>query len=356
MKTIPTKRTFETMNGLRGLAAFLVVVWHGGHNWYGELVPPSSYLAVDLFFVLSGFVVAYSYEQRLASGLTASRFMITRLIRLYPLYILGTIISASTILAWSVLHQKFGPNLSTTISSLFFSATMLPTPEFLGKQSPADLYPLNVPAWSLLCEIIVNAVYALSYRWWSARNILILMIASACLMLLSNGWFDPGLGWGSGGFNWATSPFGFLRVFYSFPAGVLIYRILCRSEFSAPPGWSILIFAVLPLLFLGRSDLFCKLVLFLGFPLLVMLGSIFEPRGLLRRFCALVGGISYAVYAIHYPLLGIALLVQSRLGLDLESKYIGALFLIVIAVVASAADRWFDGPVRARLTNRQNRS
>ena len=352
MEVALPKKTFETMNGLRGLAALLVVVWHGGSNWYGNYVPPSSYLAVDLFFVLSGFVIAYSYQRRLADGMTTRQFFIIRLVRLYPLYFLGTMISCGILLAWSVIHQQVASGLAGVMASMPFALAMLPTPIWIDGQIHGDLYPFNVPAWSLFFEIVVNLTYAASSRWWSTRNIIIMMTVSAVLLLFSNDWFDVQLGWGAGGFNWTTMPFGLLRVFYSFPAGVLIYRLMRQSQLPLPQLGNWAVFAIFPLLFIGHSDWSCKISLFLGFPLLVGLASLSEPVGTMRRLCGQLGSASYAVYAIHYPLIGFALLAQSKFRFDPSSSYIGILFLVSIVLVALIVDRWFDSPIRNALTQR----
>jgi peptidoglycan/LPS O-acetylase OafA/YrhL len=351
MESSLPKKTFETMNGLRGLAALLVVVWHGGSDWYGNFVPPSSYLAVDLFFVLSGFVIAYSYQGRLAEGMTTRQFLIIRLVRLYPLYFLGTIISCAVALIWSLIHLQIGSSLAVAIRSIPFAFAMLPTPSWISGQSYGDLYPLNVPAWSLFCEIVINLVYAASYRLWSIRNILVMMGISAALML-SIDWFEVKQGWGGGGFNWTSMPFGFFRVFYSFPAGVLIYRLIYEKKFSLPNIGNLTVFAILPFLFVWHSELSCKLSMFFGFPLLVAFGSFSEPVGVIRRVCAQLGSASYAIYAIHFPLIGFVLLAQGKFGFDPSSRFIGVLFLATIVPLSLIIDKWFDNPIRSILTSR----
>jgi peptidoglycan/LPS O-acetylase OafA/YrhL len=354
MEDVLPKKTFETMNGLRGLAALLVVIWHGGSDWYGNLVPPSSYLAVDLFFVLSGFVIAYSYHGRLANGMTIKQFFLIRLVRLYPLYFLGTMISCAVALIWSLIHLQIGFSLAVAIRSIPFAFAMLPTPSWISGQSYGDLYPLNVPAWSLFCEIVVNLAYAASYRLWSIRNIVVMMGISAALMLSID--FDVNKGWGAGGFNWTSMPFGFFRVFYSFPAGVLIHRLTYEKQFSLPRIWNLTVFAIFPFLFVWHSEWSCKLVVLFGFPLLVAFGSLSEPVGAMRRLCAELGSASYAIYAIHFPLIGFILLAQSKFGFDPSSRYIGSLFLASIVSLSLLVDKWFDNPIRSILTSRFVRS
>jgi len=345
------RKTFETMNGLRGLAALLVVVWHGGPEWFGKFIPPASYLAVDLFFVLSGFVIAYSYEKRLDSGMTTKLFFIIRLVRLYPLYLLGTLISCAVALTWSLIHQEIGSNLAIVIRSFPFAIAMLPTPTWISGQSYGDLYPLNVPAWSLFCEIIVNLTYGFSYKYWSTRNIIAAMIISAALML-SIHWFDVRQGWGAGGFNWLSMPFGLFRVFYSFPAGVLIYRLVYQRQSKIPPIGSLTIFVIFPFLFVWHSEVACKMVMLFGFPLLVTFSVLSEPTGYMRLLCAKLGTASYAIYATHFPLIGLVALAQTRFGYDPTLRYVGLLFVSGIFLSSLIIDSWFDDPVRRFLTSR----
>jgi peptidoglycan/LPS O-acetylase OafA/YrhL len=351
MEAVLPKKTFETMNGLRGLAAILVVVWHGGPDWFGKFVPPASYLAVDLFFVLSGFVVAYSYEQRLARGMTTKHFFVVRLIRLYPLYFLGTLISCAVALSWTLIHLEVGSALAIVIRSIPFAIFMLPTPSWISGEIYGDLYPLNVPAWSLFCELVVNLVYAVSFRFWSIRNLIFIMSISAALMLFTER-FGVDQGWGAGGFNWASMPFGLFRVFYSFPAGVLIHRIVHREQFVPPNIGYLTIFAIFPLMFVWHAELACKAIILLGFPLLVAFASTSEPTGPMRYVCAKLGSASYAVYAIHVPLIGFVSLARGKFGLDPNVSYTGGLFLVCIVPLSLLIDRWFDDPVRRILTSR----
>jgi peptidoglycan/LPS O-acetylase OafA/YrhL len=178
-----------------------------------------------------------------------------------------------------------------------------------------------------------------------------MMMVSAALML-SNDWFDVNLGWGAGGFNWASMPFGLFRVFYSFPAGVLIFRLVCEKQLLLPQVGTIPIFLVFPLFFISHVDWHSKLSMIVGFPLMVAFASRSEPSGVLRRICAELGNASYAIYAIHYPLIGFAWLAQGKFKIDPQSSYIGVCFLVSIVPISLLIDRWYDRPVRALLTSR----
>lgn len=104
MPRATARRTFHTLDGLRGVAAGTVLIYHFPSLW-SPASAPSAYLAVDLFFLMSGFVIEHAYGQRLATGLGVRRFLLLRLIRLYPLYLVGTGITALAIAGAMLAHQ-----------------------------------------------------------------------------------------------------------------------------------------------------------------------------------------------------------------------------------------------------------
>jgi peptidoglycan/LPS O-acetylase OafA/YrhL len=340
------KKTFETMNGLRGIAALIVVIWHGGSDWFGMLRPPGAYLAVDLFFVLSGFVIAHSYQGRLAMGMTVRQFFIVRMLRFYPLYILGTAISCVVLIGSLLHHWKNVETQLSPIYSLPFALAMLPRP---STHLTSNLYPLNIPAWSLFMEMIVNLTYAVSYKHWSTKTILITMSTSAVLML-SNDWFTVTDGWGAGGVTWGTFPFGLFRVFYSFPAGVLIYRIIYERQFPFPRINCLAIFLLFPILLMWNSNLPCKLSMLVGVPLLVAVAAKTEPIGILKSICAIFGRASYAIYAVHFPLISLTRVTCERLGFDSHSQIFGYVVIVSIVPICLLIDSWYDIPLRRALS------
>lgn len=135
-----SRHKYQTLDGIRGIAALMIVLHHTGYYFSG-LPFARSYLAVDLFFVLSGFVIAEAYSTRLKDGLSCFEFMRIRIIRLYPLYLLGTLLG--------IIHiagVMMGGNNSEnwTVFELLITAAvailMLPTP------INQTLYPLNGPS------------------------------------------------------------------------------------------------------------------------------------------------------------------------------------------------------------------
>jgi Acyltransferase family len=216
------RRVFSTLNGLRGLAALAVVTLHVPDHTFRELLPGSP-LAVDLFFVLSGFVLAHSYTERLRDEMGAMEFMRIRIIRLYPLYILGT----ALVMAHFALLAGFNYRAWLhVIGSAVFAVLFLPTPP--GISPDWHPFPLNFPAWSLFFELVINYVFALLLPRLTNR-LLAGVILIGLPMLIATGLYfgdlTPGWSfsnfWGGGG-----------RVVYSFFAGVAAYRVWRRGNFD----------------------------------------------------------------------------------------------------------------------------
>ena len=150
----PNERlTFDVLNGLRGVAAIAVVNMHMS-AYFGIVHSANVAPAVDFFFVLSGFVISYAYEGKLASGLFWNRFFVARIIRLYPLYLIGLILGG--LVVWFLEHPV---NPARFFSTLGLNLFMLPYPLAMDANT-TPLFPINFPAWSLFVELVANLVYA----------------------------------------------------------------------------------------------------------------------------------------------------------------------------------------------------
>lgn len=351
------RRTYHSLDGMRGLAALAVVTHHAG--WmFGAAYMQHAYMAVDLFFVLSGFVLAHAYEPRFKTGLGPLRFMTLRLIRLYPLYIAGVLIGAAWI-AWNLtqgtevrLAQAQPWTWGELHTALLTNAFFLPSPS-LGA-GPPGLYPLNIPAWSLLFEICVNLAFAVSALRLDTRLLAALVVVAGAVMA----WM--GLKHGSLNAGWAAYDLEIagVRVAFGFFAGVLIHRLSGRI-----PAWlrvhPILLLVVMIAAFvwtpggqtLARFDVFCALILF---PALVLLGANTEPGRWTRPAYSFGGLTSYAVYAIHYPLCFVATVGFAVAGRDsaANAPWSGVVFLAGLLGLAWILDRYYDAPLRAWLIRR----
>ena len=370
---LKTQRSFTTLDGLRGIAALAVITRHAAAYFSSVSIyvlpnagaPPisvgpffESYLAVDFFFVLSGFVLAHAYGERLRHGLSAMQFMAIRLIRLYPLYLLSLVISA--IVGWvSLAHGETSP-LELT-KNLIAGALFLPSPSLRDFDS---LFPLNGPAWSLFFELLANL--SLGYIGGRLKNTTLFLIvttaAVALVIAVIGGLFGfgaAGIGSMVDGFEWRSIGAGCLRVAYSFSAGVLVYRVWSIRKPRINVPHFVLVSLLIAILVQNPPEhyrtAFDLVVAILIFPLLIWFGASSVANGVVGRVFTWLGTSSYAVYVLHVPLYNLTLQIIDEISpanVEDFDLYWGAMFVVFVFVVAMIADRFFDRPVRAMLMAR----
>ncbi|SHG34947.1 acyltransferase family protein [Flavobacterium johnsoniae] len=297
---LQTKQHFEILDGLRGVAALAVVIFHfmewiftdPSKNFIGH-----GFLAVDFFFCLSGFVIGYAYDDRIAK-MGLRNFFISRIIRLHPLVAAGSVLG---LLAF--LFDPFGGNLElystgkiilTFICSLF----MIPLPVIADRGF--NLFSFNAPAWSLFWEYIANIVYAfVLYR--IARSYLLILTIIAAAAICYVGYNSGNL---LGGWSGPTFWDGFARISYSFLAGLLIYRSnwIIKNKLGFA-GLSVLLLLAFIMPSSEMNWITEPLIVLFYFPLLVSLGagSVLNPG--LKKVCVFSGNISYPLYMTHYAAL-----------------------------------------------------
>jgi peptidoglycan/LPS O-acetylase OafA/YrhL len=358
------QRQFVTLDGLRGVAAVTVVTRHAPiffasvsvYSDSAARIPLGpffeSYLAVDFFFALSGFVLAYAYEPRFRAGMTAAHFAALRLIRLYPLYLVALVISAF-VRYWEVLHDGFSPKTAgiESVSALLFM------PSLAGS---AILFPLNVPAWSLFFELAANVLFALGVWRLSNRALSAFVMIAGAIMITGVlgehfGFGPPTRGAMEGGWEFKTVGEGLVRVLFSFFCGVWIFRFWKRrvAPVALPP---FLIAAVLAAILVSHPaetyrKAFDLCAVLFGFPLLIWLGASSTPHPRSESLYAFLGTVSYAVYVLQAPLYNF---VSSALrivdGTRDYSLLWGIGFTMFVIAVASMIDATIDFPIRRILT------
>jgi len=334
------RRTFETLNAMRGIAAIGVVLFHGRSLWHGA-VAPHGYLAVDIFFMLSGFVIAHAYEGRLRGGLRVAEFAKIRIIRFYPLYGLGL---ALGIARYLMLKAGHNPDALPTVDLVMATLTGL---AFLPCPLPShgyDLFILNPPSWSLFYELAVNVAFAaMAPRLSKVMLGAIVAVSGICLLplVLAAGNADLGA-------NGLDIGAGVARTVFSFGLGVLIYRSAPKIP-TIPPLLVLLAVALVVGLPVASPyyDLACILLVS---PLLLMAGASSEPPVLLHRAFIYLGLISFPLYAVHRPLLALAPNVAHVL--HLSQPVAGSLIVIGLLALCPLLDRFYDAPLRRWLSRR----
>ena len=312
MPQFQSKPHYEILDGLRGVAALMVIVYHV-FECFDWTPVPHGYLAVDFFFVLSGFVIGYAYDSRWHEGLTTWHFFKRRLIRLHPMVVIGAVIGAVCFLMqgsvrWNGTHVSIG----WVMMAMLLGMLMLPL--YPGAAADVrgngEMFPLNGPSWSLFFEYIGNILYALLLRRLPTRWLALLAVVSGvCLthIAVSDGYL--GVGWSmiDGGL-WT----GLVRMLFPYTMGMLMARVFQPVKGGHGALWicAVLIFLVgcLPLMFgelkpwlNGLYDTICVIVVF---PCLMWLGASQSSVGTLTgRMSHVLGELSYPLYAVHYPLM-----------------------------------------------------
>lgn len=343
----PAAGRFLALDGLRGVAAFAVILDHVPGSMINDFLPGRA-LSVDFFFTLSGFVLAHAYGVRLCSGMSALAFMRQRLIRFYPLYLLGLLI-ALPLAVYGVSRGRWsGAELAVVVA---FGLLFLPAPPLTGS-GRAPLYPLDGPAWSLLFELIVNFVYGLVARFLSLRLLAYLLPVGAVAVVITifRHAGDIGPGW-----LWVHFDAGLARVLYDFFTGVFLYHLCERWRPPTIPAWlaAVLFLTIVgvPLSGLWRPA-FDSAAAIVMFPLLILVSARARVSGVAARICAGLGLMSYAVYVIHVPLLGLLSFGVARTGIQLPGPVFVALVVLTAGGAAALADAYYDTPLRRWLTAR----
>lgn len=298
-------RKFQTLDGLRGLAAAAVVMFHLHHFLPGIWRPVSAYLAVDLFFALSGFVLAEAYSRQLDEGLSFRGFMAKRLTRLWPLYALGLVIVVLPLGARVAAGQAPVRDLAPVLPA----ALMLPWPSSQGL-----LYPLNIAAWSLFFELIANALMVTIWRWLGRGTLIAIVALSAVGLAVS------AIAFGSldFGFTLDGAPTALARVMFSFFLGLLIWRTAPTAP-RISPWFPVLGLALILVCAPGPAlrPAFDMLAVTMMLPALLWLGAAAEPGPRSLPLFKAAGAVSYAVYVTHVPILNwVSRTLDARTHLD----------------------------------------
>lgn len=348
---LETKQHFDILDGLRGVAALSVVTFHF-MEWvtfdYSKNFIGHGFLAVDFFFCLSGFVIGYAYDDRIAQmGVLA--FFKSRLIRLHPLVIAGSVLG---LLAF--LFDPFGGNpelYSTGRIALIFLCSLLLIPFPVMKERGFNNFGLNAPAWSLFWEYAANIVYAFVLFRVSRRTLLILVALSAVLLC----WICYRSGNLMGGWSGPTFWDGGARILFSFSAGLLIYRStwIIKNKLGFVVLSLLLVLAfIMPF---GKWNWWTEpLAIIIYFPLLIALGAGATLTPGIRKLCQFSGKISYPLYMTHYAaiwMFGNYYLSHKPGTMQLVLIIVGGLILLV--GVAYLVMVFYDIPVRKYLSDKR---
>lgn len=363
---IQAKPHYLILDGLRGVAALMVVAFHlleaHAPNRFEQIIN-HGYLAVDFFFMLSGFVIAYAYDDRWTS-ISSKDFFKRRLIRLQPMVVMGMLIGA---ILFYFQDYSGAPGISTTppwklILITLIGCTLLPVPLSMDIRGWHEMHPLNGPGWSLFFEYIANVLYALFIRRFSNKALSVLVLFSAGLLVhlaLTKG--DMIGGWSLTG---TQLHIGFTRLLFPFTAGLLLSRVARHIRIKhAFLVCSLLIVTLLSMPrfggkeFLWMNGLYEACCIIFVFPIIILIGAGAPSQGKISsRISRFLGEISYPLYITHYPLIYLYFALVRNNDLTLQKALpLAALLYIVAIAIAYASLKWYDEPVRKWLTKKSKK-
>jgi len=345
------KAHFLFLDGMRGVAALAVVWFHVSHIYNLTYKPEQATLAVDFFFVLSGFVIACAYERRLLSNqIDLREFIGKRTLRLYPMILLGSILGTASTLFVLPAHGNWAQTLVYGASA----ALLLP----IGILSGAFAFPVNTPVWSLFFEVIANVAYAaerLRIKLSNPIQIALVVLSGLVLLTLLK---VVGTVVHFGVVGSVQFLAGFVRVTYPFLAGVLAFRlVLPRLRTRLPTYLLAAVLAAALLVPIAKSSwAYEAFMIIVVFPVIVALGAKARSTAIADRVWKLAGRLSYPLYLVHMPILMAAERLLSAASMDAGAR--NGLALVTVAVSVALAYIvliFYDEPIRAWLDRRASR-
>ena len=374
--TISAKPHYDLLDGLRGVAAILVLFYHifegfafaEATNGVGSGIITTlnhAHIAVDFFFILSGFVISYAYDNRWGQ-MSMGQFFKRRLIRLHPMFVMGAVMgfAAFAFVGFERWDGTMAP-MGWVMMALLLTIFMIPAVPGLPYEvrGNGEMFPLNGPAWSLFFEYIGNILYALFIRRLSTKRLAALTLVLGVL----HAWFFVGdiSGYGMLGVGWTIDEVNFwgglLRMLFPFTLGMLISRTFkpmkVKGAFWICSVVLIVLFSVPYIESAGGvvnlNCLYEYVCVALIFPLLVWLGacgSTTEGGKATHRICQALGDLSYPLYIVHYPIMYIfyAWLIDKQIYSLSHCLGVATLVVVSSILLAILCLKLYDEPLRRK--------
>ncbi|MCM2326638.1 MAG: acyltransferase [Lysobacter sp.] len=342
----PPAHRYLFLDGLRGIAALAIVVRHFSSNSGHREFFSSASVGVDLFFCLSGFVIAHAYQDRLLAGMPLRDYILRRITRLYPMYLVGLLMGGAALCLMKA-HGLTNMTWSSIVLAGALNALYLPYLNHYAVQIyawpiPGAIFPLNNPAWSLFYGMVANFIYAATLRNSRIKPVAWMAVFAVGLPLAAYT-FGTTPGWGTDNFIG-----GLPRVLYAFFAGVFVFQV--RDRLTALPRfeWTTTLALVMAMFLVPRFPgyqfywLACSLLVV---PLLVALAAR-APVGAdspWRAAFGYSGRLSYPVFCVHYPLL---MVFSATLSVDDHYVLVGLAFIVSTVLLADLSSRFIERPLR----------
>lgn len=374
---LASKPRYEILDGLRGVAAMLVVAFHLFETYSAgpaHQIINHGYLAVDFFFVLSGFVIGYAYDDRW-DRMSLSNFFKRRLVRLHPMIIMGSVLG--------LLYYFFGYSDGFALIDqtpwwkvlLIFviGCTLIPVTSGMDIRGWAETYPLNGPAWSLMWEYVANILYGLVIRRFKTWMLVVFLVFSALLtvnltmdinvfnIMQEHANYTVIGGWG---IDPTQATIGLSRLLYPFFTGLLLSRLKKYITVRGGFWWcSLLIVVLMAMPRVGGADtanywmngLYETVCILVLFPFIVAMGAgstVTDKRS--AAVCKFLGELSYPLYITHYPLIYMQMSWAAHHPDAPVSQvvFVSVCIFVLSILNAYAAFKLYDLPVREWLKNK----
>ena len=371
---IMQKARYDILDGLRGVAALMVLLYHVFNDAKSFYVWPETvyefyhgFLGVDFFFILSGFVMGYAYDRQW-DKMTLGSFIKRRLIRLHPMVVMGVLVGLVAFIIqgctkWDGTTVTTEAVMLVTLLGLF----MIPSPTSLEVRGYTEAFPLNGPHWSMFFEYIGSLLYGLvlhklSTKWLRVWVACAIVSITAYALLREDG----GIAYG-----WSSEPMnlcgGALRMLYAYPMGLLMARMFRERQPKPINGHMFLLCSLglvilLGLPFLGNKDaetIYQLVCIFSFFPTIIWYGARGIVTGWRQKAVSFLGRLSYPLYAVHFPFVYLFITWVERSGYTYTgfSQPWGAAIVTIAASVLTAilCLLLYDEPLRKRLSNKKDK-
>ena len=376
-----SKPRYDILDGLRGVAALMILMYHVFNDAKSFYVWPApvnefyhSFLGVDFFFILSGFVMGYAYDERwkkaspilspqeTREALTFWGFVKRRLIRLHPMVVMGVLLGVVAFLIqgctrWDGTEVGLQALMLSTLLALF----LIPSPTSLDVRGNTEAFPLNGPHWSLFFEYIGSLLYGLLLHRLPTKWLRV-WIACGILSITAYAMLNEG---GGIAYGWSSEPVnlmgGALRMLYAYPMGLLMARMFRERSPKPLRGHIFLISSLALVVILGMpslgnkdADTIYQLICLLSlFPAIIWFAARGMVSGWRQKSVSFLGRLSYPLYAVHFPLIYLYITWVGRDGHPYEEyihPWLPALITLVASVlIATIALLYYDEPLRKKL-------
>ena len=311
---------YDLLDGMRGLASIVVLWLHIVCICKIYPIPRHAFLAVDFFFCLSGFVVAYSYANRSEEDRHISNFMRRRAARLMPLAIFGALLGGCFLVYRSVLLGDVNP--LAAIGATILNCLLLPTGNLIPIYSEA--FGADPPLWSLLQELLASFLFVLVLVRLRTQGLIIVICVAAYVAVWVAG-AAQSLDFGGMQAGVWCAP---VRVAYPFACGVLIQRLPIAQNRLGFMAISLLAVSLL----VPAHDVTIQLIsAVIIFPSIVYVGAGAQVNSKLVRIYRFLGNISYPLYVVNYPVIRFVDMITSQAGVK------APVLIAVIATMSSLA-------------------